>query len=174
MACETGSGAGSAFAIATGAPAGAASSATAADFFFVARFAAGSFAVFAEVFLAVAAVVAVLAAFLLGAFFFVAFSSRRSGSFFLLMEILVCRGQAGWPDAVVKRSSDMSLPSGMDGAGGCPCHSSPHGCRCLRVFRRFARAMRWGRTPGAALQNTGSVQTCGVERKDCAAAVRVC
>ena len=174
MISTTGSGAGFAFAVTAGSLAGAASSAAGADFFFVVRFADGSFGslvAFAEVFFAV---VVVLAAFLRGAFFFGSCSSRRSGSFFLLMEILLCRAQARWPDAVVKRSSEMPPPFGMDAVRVCPCHSSPHDCRCLRWFRRFARALRWGRTPGAALRNTIGVQTCGVERKDCAAAVRVC
>ena len=65
-------------------------SSSAAIFFRVVRFAAGSFAgfaAFAAAFLAVVVLVVVLAAFFFAALFFGACSSSSSGSVFLLMEI---------------------------------------------------------------------------------------
>ena len=65
-------------------------SSSAAIFFRVVRFAAGSFAgfaAFAAAFLAVVVLVVMLAAFFFAAFFFGACSSSSSGSVFLLMEI---------------------------------------------------------------------------------------
>ena len=65
-------------------------SSSAAIFFRVVRFAAGSFAgfaAFAGAFLAVVVLVVMLAAFFFAAFFFGACSSSSSGSVFLLMEI---------------------------------------------------------------------------------------